>query len=199
MIRTAIKLLLGVFKLLALGLWRLCFMAWTTPTTRATGDLITAAIWNTDVVNNLQFVHDRYGVIYAPAIGTAAHHVDGEWLTPRIAFVTPYMNFAVPDDFSAIVSAEILVWPLGTTTDLVYQADSAYGNPDAVEASDNHTGTLTSGATSMTIDKMYLLNVASVFGSLAAGDFATLNLAVTAGTGYSFLNVAGFRLVYSRL
>ena len=28
-------------------------MAWTSPTVRATGDLITAAIWNADVVNNL--------------------------------------------------------------------------------------------------------------------------------------------------
>lgn len=28
-------------------------MSWTSPTTRATGDLITASIWNTDVVNNL--------------------------------------------------------------------------------------------------------------------------------------------------
>jgi hypothetical protein len=27
-------------------------MAWTTPTTRSTGDLITAAIWNQDVVGN---------------------------------------------------------------------------------------------------------------------------------------------------
>lgn len=28
-------------------------MAWTTPTTRSTNDLITASIWNTDLVNNL--------------------------------------------------------------------------------------------------------------------------------------------------
>ena len=28
-------------------------MAWTAPTTRTTGELITAAIWNTDVVDNL--------------------------------------------------------------------------------------------------------------------------------------------------
>jgi hypothetical protein len=28
-------------------------MAWTSPTTRTTGDLITAAIWNTDLVDNL--------------------------------------------------------------------------------------------------------------------------------------------------
>lgn len=38
-------------------------MSWTTPTTRATGDLITAAIWNTDVVNNLKEIGgERYGV-----------------------------------------------------------------------------------------------------------------------------------------
>jgi hypothetical protein len=28
-------------------------MSWTNPTTRNTGDLITAAIWNTDLVENL--------------------------------------------------------------------------------------------------------------------------------------------------
>jgi hypothetical protein len=31
-------------------------MAWTTPTTRATGDLITSSIWNTDLVNNLLYL-----------------------------------------------------------------------------------------------------------------------------------------------
>lgn len=33
-------------------------MAWTTPTTRSTGDLVTAAIWNTDMVDNLIHLHD---------------------------------------------------------------------------------------------------------------------------------------------
>lgn len=31
-------------------------MAWTSPTTRSTGNLITAAIWNTDVVDNLSYL-----------------------------------------------------------------------------------------------------------------------------------------------
>lgn len=31
-------------------------MAWTTPTTRVTGELITAAIWNTDIVDNLTYL-----------------------------------------------------------------------------------------------------------------------------------------------
>ena len=30
---------------------------WTTPTTRSTGDLITAAIWNADIVDNLNFLY----------------------------------------------------------------------------------------------------------------------------------------------
>ncbi len=33
-------------------------MAWTEPPARQTGDLITAEIWNTDVVNNLRALHD---------------------------------------------------------------------------------------------------------------------------------------------
>lgn len=31
-------------------------MAWTTPTTRSTGELITASIWNTDLTNNVKEV-----------------------------------------------------------------------------------------------------------------------------------------------
>jgi hypothetical protein len=32
-------------------------MAWTDPTTRSVGDLITSSIWNTDLVNNLVYLH----------------------------------------------------------------------------------------------------------------------------------------------
>lgn len=41
-------------------------MAWTTPTTRTTGTLITASIWNTDLVDNLIYLKgqtDLYSVI----------------------------------------------------------------------------------------------------------------------------------------
>lgn len=31
-------------------------MAWTSPTTRTTGELITATIWNTDLTNNLTYL-----------------------------------------------------------------------------------------------------------------------------------------------
>jgi hypothetical protein len=37
-------------------------MAWTNPTTRSTGNLITASIWNTDLVDNLNYIHSTFGV-----------------------------------------------------------------------------------------------------------------------------------------
>lgn len=40
-------------------------MSWTDPTTRATGDLITASIWNTDLVDNLVALHDGLQFDYA--------------------------------------------------------------------------------------------------------------------------------------
>lgn len=36
-------------------------MAWTTPTTRTTGTLITAAIWNTDLVDNIAYLKGQAG------------------------------------------------------------------------------------------------------------------------------------------
>lgn len=36
-------------------------MAWTTPTVRATGDLITASIWNGDLGDNLKYLHGDAG------------------------------------------------------------------------------------------------------------------------------------------
>lgn len=35
-------------------------MAWTTPTTRSTGDLISASNWNTDLVNNLKYLREPF-------------------------------------------------------------------------------------------------------------------------------------------
>ena len=34
-------------------------MAWTAPTTRVNGDIITASIWNADLVENLKFLNER--------------------------------------------------------------------------------------------------------------------------------------------
>ncbi len=36
-------------------------MAWTVPTVRATGELITASIWNTDLTDNLKYLKGLSG------------------------------------------------------------------------------------------------------------------------------------------
>ncbi len=38
-------------------------MAWVNPTSRSTSDLITAAIWNQDVVVNPQYLHDNVNLV----------------------------------------------------------------------------------------------------------------------------------------
>ena len=52
-------------------------MGWTNPTTRQTGYLITASDWNTDLVNNLDFLKGRAGVVELEAgIVSDTHNTD---------------------------------------------------------------------------------------------------------------------------
>jgi len=62
-------------------------MAWTAPTTRTTGDLITASIWNTDLVDNLNYlktnldnlnVCSQADVTSSRAIGTIYQNTSGK-------------------------------------------------------------------------------------------------------------------------
>ena len=62
---------------------------WTAPTTRSTGDLISASIWNTDLVENLKYLKDApvftgvvtitAGTVTAPALTTAGDTNTGLW------------------------------------------------------------------------------------------------------------------------
>ncbi|MCR4340094.1 MAG: tail fiber protein [Gemmatimonadaceae bacterium] len=56
-------------------------MAWQDPSVRATGDLITASIWNADIVGNLDYLYDNTDPFavgdYKVSAQTAAH---GRWL-----------------------------------------------------------------------------------------------------------------------
>lgn len=68
-------------------------MTWVNPTTRSTGELITAAIWNQEVVDNTQFLYDSnfqgvydsgwFSVTYNASY-TKAHGLSA---TPRLVIV----------------------------------------------------------------------------------------------------------------
>lgn len=69
-------------------------MAWTSPTTRATGELITASIWNTDLVNNLNALR---GPPQARATHSAAQSIASGAFT-ALAFDTErFDNDAIHD------------------------------------------------------------------------------------------------------
>ena len=44
-------------------------MAWTTPTTRSVSELITAGVWNTDLVDNLLYLYSRPAASYTGVAG----------------------------------------------------------------------------------------------------------------------------------
>lgn len=62
-------------------------MAWTDPTTRATGFVVTAAIYNADIINNLKEIGDAWSTFtptwgstgVAPAVGNGS--IVGRWIS----------------------------------------------------------------------------------------------------------------------
>lgn len=52
-------------------------MAWTNPTTRSTNDLITAAIWNADLVDNLTYLKSQVDAIASVPANVVAHTTAG--------------------------------------------------------------------------------------------------------------------------
>lgn len=79
-------------------------MAWTAPTTRATGDLITASIWNTDLTDNLAYLKTQTDLINTatPSItgNGGARAINGTEYqnTTKIRIVTINANNSVSGD-----------------------------------------------------------------------------------------------------
>ncbi len=174
-------------------------MTWTTPTTRSTGDLITAAIWNQDMVDNVQHLHDRQVIQYLlPALSSnyqSSPLAPHNYANLQSTYFVPW-EFYIPDDFASLDSL-----------DVVYRADvggTAYLDASTVYAADgeawnNHTGSW--NEQSVIVDgNVDLLDVSSLFASVAAGDYCTLRLTKgsTAWSGVTYLAIFGLRLIYTR-
>ncbi len=91
-------------------------MTWTDPTTRSTGDLITAAIWNQDVVDNGHFLHDRAAVrFYSPNGRSSTFASAGYHSAARLSGGNNvYFEFDIPDDFDSLTRIEIAAIPTAT-------------------------------------------------------------------------------------
>lgn len=172
-------------------------MAWTDPSNHSTGDLITAAIYNTDLVDNLNYLHDRFGLIWeTPPSPTDT--TSGDFATATLANGgTQRMTFTVPDDFEAVISIEILIMDTTGGT-LTYGIDTDYHNPDNAEVYNFHSSTASGQVSVLTANVPKLVSVGAYYPSIAAGDFCGLRLTSTTSPSTA-LRLFGVRLIYSRI
>ena len=103
-------------------------MAWTTPTTRSTSDLITASIWNTDLTDNLAYLKtsaDRTAFALSVFPGSAAVTVgDGAVGVPIPAFLNGWNITAVlctVEDKGVTGTTDVQVrrWRAGSAADVL--------------------------------------------------------------------------------
>lgn len=142
-------------------------MSWVKPTTRATGDLITAAIWNTDIVNNVLVLGKvgalRHEMRAATAVETL---VDSAWLELNEVDVS---RTTYPD-----------LWTLfGTTLARTYSGTTTLGA--AISSTSATSVTLAAWPTNWpTSGRKFLIQVDSEKMLVTAG-FGTTSVTVTRG------------------
>jgi hypothetical protein len=168
-------------------------MTWTEPTSRSTGDLITAAIWNQDVVGNTQYLHDRVVRQWLMPYNPLSVVSDGDWSVYRVgAAYTAAFHFSVGDDFEALTRLVLLIIP-DTSETIQFDLDSDYGAEG--EDYNQHSESLVNQTLAVIDDDLTLIDVSGVFTDLAAGDFCALNF----GSDTDYIRIAGMLLEYTRL
>lgn len=174
------------------------FFAWTTPTTRSTGDLITAAIYNTDIVDNLIYLHQRQVTKWFP-FGNY-NDTAGDFNMHQIASAgTASGTFMVPDDFDSLVSLELLASHSSTGT-WTFTLTSDYFNPSLGEALTANTGSSVGQTQGVVSNIPEFINIAGVYASLDAGDWGGLTFTNTSNSGgNAACRIFGFKLVYLRV
>ena len=156
-------------------------MAWTAPTVRTTGELITASIWNTDLVADLLYLKARTdaGTVGLPAclggsqsqseVGIAVR--SGATLDKLLVESRPYAWTSTVSGLTAKFSAVLKIESAGATATLII-VNLTDGAPDtAVETvtSTSTTGELkTSAAFTPTSGKTYGVKLHSAHASLQA-------------------------------
>jgi len=166
-------------------------MTWSDPTTRQTGDLITAAIWNQDVVDNTVALRDRLVTLWwSPDTGSGVGDWPNEFLdtgqSARISFV-------IPDDTDTLISVEAVIWSDGNCT-WQCNLNSDYFNPDNGETYSHHSESVTGVQVSAVEDEPFFLDLLDVLSSAAAGDCVGIAISCTGNANDSRL--LGVRIVY---
>lgn len=171
-------------------------MTWTEPVTRNTGDLITASIWNSDLVDNLMYLHGRtvtqwlepdanVSSLGGYVLGAFAGLVlqTGEWTR---------FTWALPTDFAELTGLDVVALSTATLT-AQYDLDSNYAAPG--EPYNTHAETVANSQMVLPQHTLTRLDARAVFSSVAAGDLCALKIT---NDGPADLRVIGAALQYRR-
>lgn len=100
-------------------------MPWTTATTRASGYVVTAAVWNAEHVDNMNYLKEVGYTAYtadvsvtATTVGTANQIVSSGAITYEavphyIEFFSPYVNFAAVSTFFILRDSTTVIGTIG--------------------------------------------------------------------------------------
>lgn len=101
-------------------------MAWTTPTVRATGYLVTASDWNTDLVNNLAYLKGKAGqvIIEDDLIPNSGSLTIGETANP---FNVGVFNQLYAKRYSVQQAVRTIILPWEDPDDVRYQVNVSEG------------------------------------------------------------------------
>lgn len=104
-----------------------------------------------------------------------------------------YVAFKVPNDFSSITNAEIVVIPLYTQASNDWDIDSDYGAVGEAHTANSETDSATTYGTAA--NQLFAIDVSGILSSLAAEDYVGIKLTLS-NNSHDFVAI-GFRLRYS--
>jgi len=183
-------------------------MTWTDPNTRNTGDLVTAQIYNDEIVTNLEHLHDRTCTLLLTPLYTATQGGGHPTLITTYSGVTFYyyrntlpdtLNFAavIPDDFDSLTRLTAILVPSGTLQ-IEYDCYVIYGAIG--EHPDNHNASrLNQTIAAGTADHMITEDISSLVPDLAAGDYLQINIRGSTNANNHNIAVPGILLEYARV
>ncbi|HEC23428.1 MAG TPA: hypothetical protein ENI95_10990 [Chloroflexi bacterium] len=172
-------------------------MTWTDPTTRQTGDLITAAIWNGDVVDNLSYLHDRVVTRYFwPANVSQAFTAFGDHPAALLnsSQGQVYCPLNTPEDFDSLVAAEIVLVTASDTANWPYALYSDYGAASTGDYN-AYDESLIGQSKSLTGNRLETIDVSGVLSNLGASMVAGVKITTSSVTN---IYVLGLVLRYTR-
>lgn len=170
----------GAFIFLLPALPFLITTAYVVPTDKTVGTLITTAIWNQDVVDNIIAIYALVtaGYMLIPYQGDSLVTI-GSGYTRGARLASSFLTYGfgrLPDTFSSLTSVEVAVVGTSSVTITGLAVNTEYGKDDDTENYNNHTGSATGLTLTLVANQVRVWDLTAYFASLAADDRFNLHI-----------------------